>query len=376
MEKERRIYLVRHGELYEEDNVHRCLGHTDVPLTKRGERQAEKTAEWFQDKNIDRIYSSPLLRCVKTAEIIKKQKKTSGQDVEITTLEALRELDAGKWENLSFEEIREKYPEEYEARGRELGYYAPPDGESFYQAGIRFGKCLEEIRKEVKGNILIVAHAGVMRGYLSGLLGISPNDVFAIPQPYTGITILRETGMGLKPEKIGLKLPEFMDREEIQYLYHKCGTPEGTVRHMEAVAQFIGILEEKMKYSGYRWNLLRKAALVHDICRTQREHAKAGADILRKEGYWEIAKLVESHHSSKSIIDAEQEEMSVLSEEDLLFYADKRVQEDRIVSLDDRFGASMQKCKTPEAKEKHQRLYEKAKDIERTIKIFAGGKGK
>ncbi len=115
---------------------------------------------------------------------------------------------------------------------------------------------------------------------------------------------------------------------------------------------------------------------MHDICRTQREHAKAGADILRKEGYWEIAKLVEGHHSSKGMVDTEQRETSVLSEEDLLFYADKRVQEDRIVSLGDRFGASKRKCKTPEAKEKHQRLYEKAMNIERKIEKAAGGKGK
>lgn len=205
MGQERRLYLVRHGELYEEGGIHRCLGHTDVPLTKRGESQAGKAAEWFRDKKIDKIYSSPLLRCVKTAEIIKSRMEAARQDIEIRILEALREMDAGKWENLSFEEIREKYPEEYEARGRELGYYAPPGGESFYQAGIRFGECFEEIRKETEGNILIVAHAGVMRGYLCSLLDISPNDVFTIPQPYAGITILKETDTEFKPERIGWK---------------------------------------------------------------------------------------------------------------------------------------------------------------------------
>ena len=59
---------------------------------------------------------------------------------------------------------------------------------------------------------------------------------------------------------------------------------------MEAVAQFIHVLEEKIRPSNHNWELLKKSALVHDICRAQREHALAGADVLRKEGYEEIAK--------------------------------------------------------------------------------------
>ena len=295
MGKDRTIYLIRHGAVYEEGEIHRCLGHTDVPLTTRGERQAGKTAEWFRDKEIKDIYTSPLQRCVKTAQIIRKQLADFGKEAGIRIQGSLQEINTGKWENLSFEEIRGKYPEEYEARSRELGYYAFPGGESFYQAGIRFGKCLEVIRKETEGNLLIVTHAGVMRGYLSGLLGVSLNDVFTISQPYAGIMILSETNNKIKLEKTGWRLSELLDEKEIQYLYRKCKTPERAIRHMEAVAQFIHVLEEKIRPSNHNWELLKKSALVHDICRAQREHALAGADVLRKEGYEEIAKLVESH---------------------------------------------------------------------------------
>lgn len=367
MGKNRTIYLIRHGDIYEEGEIHRCLGHTDVPLTKRGERQAEKIAGWFQNKDISRIYSSPLQRCVRTAQIIKEQNKNCGQGLEISICEALQELDTGKWENLSFKKIREQYPGEYEARGRALGYYVFPGGESLYQAGLRFGRCLEAIRKEEKGNILIVAHAGVIRGYLSSLLDIPPNDMFTISQPYAGITVLKESDMRLTVEKVGWRSSEFLDREEIQYLYRKCKTPERTIRHMEAVAQFLDVLEEEMSLSDHKWERLKKAALVHDICRTQSQHAKAGAEVLRKEGYREIAKLVEGHHSCKNFADIELRDMFVLSEEELLFYADKRVREERVVSLAERFETSMQKCRTPEAKENHDRLYEKAKGIETKI---------
>lgn len=371
--KKRKIYIIRHGEIYEKGEVHRCLGHTDVPMSKRGERQVKKTAEWFRDKEIDRIYSSPLRRCVETARMISEQKEKSN---DIRTCSALQELDAGEWENLSFERIRREYPKEYAARGRNIGYYAFPNGESFYRAGIRFGRCLEEIRKEEKGDILVVTHAGVMRGYLSSLLGISPNDVFAIPQPYVGITILGETDMGLRTEKIGWRQPEFLDKEEIRYLYCKCGTPKQIIRHMEAVAKFLDVLEKGIDSVDYDWELLKKAALTHDICRTQREHAKAGADVLRKEGYEEIAELVEGHHGGENFGNMDSGERSVLSEKELLFYADKRVQEEKIVSLKERFEASVWKCGTPEAREKHHRLYEKAREIERKIESLAGGKGR
>lgn len=83
MGKDRTIYLIRHGAVYEEGEIHRCLGHTDVPLTKRGERQAGKTAEWFRDKEIRNIYTSPLQRCVKTAQIIRKQLADFGKEARI-----------------------------------------------------------------------------------------------------------------------------------------------------------------------------------------------------------------------------------------------------------------------------------------------------
>lgn len=214
MGQARKIYLIRHGEIYEAGEIRRCLGHTDVPLAKSGEWQVRKAAEWFRDKEIDGIYTSPLQRCVRTAQIIKEQRGDSGQRTGISVREGLKEIDAGEWENLPFKTIREAYPEEYEARGRALGYYAFPGGESFYRAGIRFGNCLEEIQKETKGDLLIVAHAGVIRGYLSSLLGISPNDVFTIPQPCAGITILREAGRKLKPERIAVSGSSGSNRHE------------------------------------------------------------------------------------------------------------------------------------------------------------------
>jgi broad specificity phosphatase PhoE len=66
-----KIYLARHGQ--NEDNLNKILnGHRDKPLTKLGIKQAETVAELIKNNNIhfDIIYSSPLIRALKTAEII------------------------------------------------------------------------------------------------------------------------------------------------------------------------------------------------------------------------------------------------------------------------------------------------------------------
>lgn len=142
----------------------------------------------------------------------------------------------------------------------------------------------------------------------------------------------------------------------------------------DIITVLIGRVMKEISSADYDWKLLKKAELTHDICRTQKEHAKAGADVLRKEGYEEIAELVEGHHSSEDFGGMDSGKRSVLSEKELLFYADKRVQEEKVVSLKERFEGSVWKCRTPEAREKHHRLYEKAREIERKIENLVGGK--
>lgn len=353
----RDIYLLRHAEPYFEKNERRCIGVTDLPLSEKGKAQAEKTGRWLREKHIGAVYSSPLRRCMQTA-------RAAGDKKEIFTDSGLREMDTGRWENLTFREIRSRYPEQYAARGENIGYYAPPGGESFCQAGMRFGKALDRIRRRSEENLLIVSHAGVIRGYLCMLLGRDMNQVMDLPQPYAGVSILREEGRILHVEKIGYRPKEFMGTEEILSLYQKCGTPEKVIRHMQAAADMVKALLDRLdpENTGYDRRLLVNAALVHDIARTQKNHAEAGADILRAEGFEEASVLVRAHHSpvcSKS---------EKLSMEEILFYADKRVMEDRTVSVEERFRESRKKCNSQEALEKHRRLYEKTIYIERKIK--------
>jgi broad specificity phosphatase PhoE len=65
-----RLYFVRHGE--NQANIERTYSYkvVDYPLSVKGILQAHQTAEYFTNRNIQAIYSSPLQRALQTAQII------------------------------------------------------------------------------------------------------------------------------------------------------------------------------------------------------------------------------------------------------------------------------------------------------------------
>ena len=395
------IYLVRHGETAPADGKKRCLGGRggsdakDPPLTDYGLHEAELLGSWFSGK-VSAVYASPLRRTSQTAERIAE---ASGLPVHYA--DGLREVDTGLFDGLTFEEIRERYPAEYAERGEDLWGVPAPGGESFREAGIRFRETMEMILREHSHEddgrgIVITAHAGVIRAFLHLILQepdtsaspegcqlcsgvISPagreseksdgNAFLRRPQPYGAITILQcMTKRGLSPLLLlasGWKPDSFFGEEEILRAFEHFDTPEGVISHMRAVAAFLMKIGEEMGFpKEYDWERLRKAALVHDIARTRKHHPDAGADYLAGEGFDGISALVRYHQSIKPT------DLLVLTEEDLLFYADKRVLGSRAVSVQERFDASLAKCGTPEAVVKNTMLREKTEIIESKIKLY------
>lgn len=138
------------------------------------------------------------------------------------------------------------------------------------------------------------------------------------------------------------KLPS---RRECLELLKKHGQPQTVVAHTLVVEKAAVAISKKLRKTGEKVDLelVRVGALLHDVAKMQRtrggelkprrHHAEAGAKILKKEGVSkEIAKIVELH-----TLDAGKQPKSW--EEKIVFYADKRVEWDGIVSLEDRFEA-------------------------------------
>ena len=93
-------------------------GTNGSALSAAGQEQAEQVGLYLQRKLPNaRIVSSPLLRCRQTAG-------PAGLPYEICP--ELAEVDMGCWTGLPFDEIRLRWPELYERRGRDPLYISPP----------------------------------------------------------------------------------------------------------------------------------------------------------------------------------------------------------------------------------------------------------
>lgn len=138
--------------------------------------------------------------------------------------------------------------------------------------------------------------------------------------------------MNLK-EKLILKKTNKMNKRQITLLYKELNVPENIIAHMKQV-HFVceklinAFTKNHIKIE--KKNILN-AALLHDIFRTENEcHAQKAADFLSHRGEKSVAKLVEKHNFFSI------DELKTW-EEKILYYADKRVDRDRIVPLNRRF---------------------------------------
>lgn len=181
----RTIYLFRHGEPSIVLGDKRYIGQTDVELNEEGFRQARRWQPFFRNISLAKVLCSDLKRSLQTAETIVKE-----HPLPITPLSDLREVNMGAWEGLRFDEVSEKYPEEFTLRGIDPVNHQPPGGESFLDLKSRVVRCLEKTLSRTTGNVLIVGHAGVNRVFLCHLLGMPLGNLFRVGQNYAALNII------------------------------------------------------------------------------------------------------------------------------------------------------------------------------------------
>ena len=164
-----KLILVRHGDT-ELNSAERYWGHSDVKLSAAGFRQAERLRERLAAQKIDAIYSSNLQRASVTAEIIASKHRLA-----VTTCAELREINFGKLEGLTFEEINQLYPEVTRLWVKGSSTLQYPGGESLDELNNRVSNFMGRLKKHTpEETILIVAHNGSLRLLMCQLLGIEP----------------------------------------------------------------------------------------------------------------------------------------------------------------------------------------------------------
>jgi alpha-ribazole phosphatase/probable phosphoglycerate mutase len=180
-----RIFLIRHGET-EGAESRRYKGHMDVPLSENGIEQIKRVADYIADNLLTVVYCSDLSRALKSAEIIAEP-----HGIKPVIVEALKERSFGVWEGMSFDEIKGKWPDAFNAWAENPLKFSPMGGESTIDVRNRVIKAFEEIMKNHNGqNIAIVSHGGVIRVLLCEILGMPLENIFRIEQSFAALNVI------------------------------------------------------------------------------------------------------------------------------------------------------------------------------------------
>ena len=184
-----RLLLVRHAET--DPAVRgRCYGRLDVDLSAEGRRQAGELAAGLAELQLAAVYSSPLSRALETARAI-----AVARGLEPVADDALREIDFGELEGLTYEEIEAERPEVFRAWMERPTSVRFPGGESFADLRARVLGAVGAIRDRHAGEVAaVVAHGGVIRVVLADALGLVDGAVFRLDQAYGGLSVVDWVG--------------------------------------------------------------------------------------------------------------------------------------------------------------------------------------
>lgn len=159
----KRIFLLRHGRT---GYSGKYIGSTDVHLSEEGREQIRHLGNKCRQLPIDSIYCSPLIRCRQSYELLQLD-----NPVEFDA--DLQEINFGRWEQKSFDDIVANEPDLVDQWALNPGSFTFPEGDAIIDFVNRIKKVHSKLAQCDQKNILIVSHGGVIRLLLCLFLSIS-----------------------------------------------------------------------------------------------------------------------------------------------------------------------------------------------------------
>ena len=164
-------------------------------------------------------------------------------------------------------------------------------------------------------------------------------------------------------------------RDECLRLMNHYGMLSHIIGHSIEVTKVALYLAVELNKRGQRIDLglVEAASLLHDLTKseclqTKEDHARTGSQLLKGMGYLRVGEVVAEH-----IQLSKKNNPSLITEEEVVNYADKRVQHDRIVSLEERFSDLMNRYgKGQKASEQMEQLKKATFEIENRIFSILG----
>lgn len=170
--------VIRHGQT-EWSLSGRHAGRTDVPLTDAGEATARALAPKLAGRPLVAVFSSPLGRAMRTAELAGLTGVEPDPD--------LLEWDYGGYEGLTAEQIRASRPGWDLWRDGVVRGGADHPGEQLRQVAARTDAVLDRIRPLLDdGDVAVVAHGHLARVLTVRWLGLDPSASRLLGHPHPG----------------------------------------------------------------------------------------------------------------------------------------------------------------------------------------------
>lgn len=176
------LMLVRHGETaFNVEGIFR--GRADVALNERGEQQASSLAQYLETRRVDAVYSSPLKRALRTAEVI-----ATRPGLRPHLAPELIDLDCGEWQGLSRQEVEERYGDLYAQWEETPHLLRLPGGESLQEVRARALEFVRGVAMGNEGHFVFVSHRVVNKVLICGLLGLDDSHFWNIRLDVCGVT--------------------------------------------------------------------------------------------------------------------------------------------------------------------------------------------
>ena len=182
MGENKKIYLIRHGET-ESNKKGIFRGRLDIPLSQSGKEQASSVFNYFKEKNIELVFSSPLSRALETAKTIFPNKK-------IKIDERLNNLDLGNWSGVEKEKIKKERPDEWNMWVNSPEKIKFPEGESIKDVYKRVNSLLNSLKKVKADKIALISHRSVLKTLLAASIGMKDNFFWKFHLDNASISIL------------------------------------------------------------------------------------------------------------------------------------------------------------------------------------------
>lgn len=158
-----KMHLIRTGKTSSQPGK-RYVGQADIPLCDKGAEALREMTKDFTYPTAEIVFSSPLSRCVATAGILYP-------DTQLEVVESLKDMNLGRFEGKSFEELRED--EDFSRWIKNSFENTPPGGEEISAFTARIVDAVRGIfirmMEERITDVAIVTHGGVIMTLLAAI---------------------------------------------------------------------------------------------------------------------------------------------------------------------------------------------------------------